>query len=638
MKTFFQSIANFFRESSMQGWLILLGIIVVIVLQFLRSCDNTSKEGVTEPINTVRLKSSISVAFMDAKDTENSNLDNVRVTIVDPAGMVVSANGIQFNEITLPDGVMTLALKGEAKLDDRNPYRFTINVEADGYSSNSRNVLLTSEEDQYIIVFMAKLDDPPLGVTAFTGASGLTGGALLEGATLAPSNPDAPSNLQVSIPRGTVPILCEGEDPTGPFPENLNYQISYAVPNVLASSRTFTGGPLLTDAVDMDGNIIASPSNPGYFESAGWINIEMDADGSQINGFTKPLEVTMPIPDSLVNPETGQFYRVGDEIGIWSLNNRGGWREENIARVENSSSGLLARLSINHLSTWNLDFKVDACNGDPSTDRVRINYENNTGSDVNRYTEIIRYSQGSAFGWNGGNSYAFTATIDPIDIINAPIDEEIAVVVYNSNAGPNNGIYASSCVFAVSCGCNVDCTGDPCDGAGTVPLVLPETNTPRTRSIEFDFISPGTGSGGADEILSLCNNGVWYKRDSEAGDPRFGGRLNNSGIVRLTRYNDTSEFGEDATYDFQLWFAGEFNGMEVSQVIEFSETDFRDDPDVQASAGTPEIITGSVDLDGNGVIDASEQIEIQRWYDDSSIVHHFRIDLNGASFTIAECE
>jgi hypothetical protein len=220
--------------------------------------------------------------------------------------MVVTSNGLPFTSIDVRGGVMSLALKQKAVFSRERPYRFTIKAEAEGYSSNVRNILVSSEEGQYVPIFMAKLETPPAGMASVAGSFSLAAGVVNADASLtaiAPpvSNGVPTGNIRVEIPKGAIPIYCDRNNPNTPFPKQLNFRVSYASPRSLAAGRTFPGGALVTDAVDASGTTVASPGSPMFFSSAGWMNFDMDADGNAVSGFTKPVAVTMPVPDSLLN-------------------------------------------------------------------------------------------------------------------------------------------------------------------------------------------------------------------------------------------------------------------------------------------------------------------------------------------------
>lgn len=560
------------------GLLALLALLAILIWYY---CINRPGDGNKPPATfTDPVKAPVAIAFLDANRFLNTQIAKATVTLVDPDSMVVTSNGLRFTTLEIEGGVMSLALKQNADYSAQNPYRFTIKVESPGYSTNWRNILVTSDEGQYVPIFMAKLEDPPAGMASFVGAKGLTAGVLKTGAVF-----DTPSSssgipagtVRIEIPPGTEPLYCNRSNPNASFPKNLNYRISYASPRSLAASRTFTGGPLVTDAVGLAGNNVATPASPIYFESAGWMNLEMDADGDPVNGFTKPVTVTMPILDSLVNPLTSprRFYQAGDTIPVWSFNDRGVWRQEGKATVEGPAGNLSAKMTVTHLSTWNLD-----CTQSPCSTELTINYTKTTAGNIDYYSELIRTNNGIFYGITGAsdiNSHTLTYHQTPpagsFTIANTPDGADVTFVAYDNNAEPTNAL-ATTGPFTINCGTQP-----------TPSLTIPAA-TVHTVNLSFVYREI---IGGIPTEHTICKNAVFFAQcngctsiascTTPTNPYRFGGILQpnttSEGVVTLKRTGSSFTSGAQTNHCIRLWYGKDISGTTTSQMVDFN-IDFAD--------------------------------------------------------------
>ena len=219
------------------------------------------------------------------------------------------------------------------------------------------------------------------GMAGFTGSFPVSGSSTQSPITIKPKiSNQLKRNVSVMIPDSTV--FMYNRKPIGGSISSISYNFSYASPRNISALRTFPGGggTLITDAFDRERKKIATPQSPFFFASSGWMTLEMKAGRQVVNGFSQPIDLIMPIEDSLINPETKTRFRLGDTIRIWSLDEKAMWNEESIAIVENSSEGLIAKMKITHLSTWNFDSKINPCT-------LTISYKN-LGSQFWAYTRF----------------------------------------------------------------------------------------------------------------------------------------------------------------------------------------------------------------------------------------------------------
>jgi hypothetical protein len=582
-------------------------LLVAAAVFFANKCCK-EKSGEKPPstiIITEAVKAPVAIAFIDANRLLGTTVPKARVTLIDADSMVVSSDGIAFTTIEVSGGVMCLGLRKKAQYSADKPYRFTVKVEMEGYSTNLRNILVQSDEGQYVPVFMSKLEDPPAGAATVSGAINLSNGIVAAYVPLSPvkANGISLKNILVEVEKGTQPIYCNRDAPGQKPPAKLNYRIAYASPRNLAVGRTFPGGPLITDAVGLDGKPVATPQTPMYFTSQGWITIEMDADGEEISSFSKPLTVTMPILDSLVNPLAipSRFYQKDDTIPIWSLSDQGVWRSEGNAKVEGSPGKLVAKMTVSHLSTWNLDCPANACARDvtPSEDlTVSYVYNPPAAGTLSLYSEIVREDNGTAFGItglgdntdhildynSGGGSYTISRT---------PNGERLRFIAYDNTGAPGmpptTGVLARTDVFSI------DCSNQP-----TPTITIPPATQRQQVKLRFEYLGTPLSAnavwfkncqGGADDCNPITANAALYC-DTRAVSQQlmYGGILSaTAGTVTFYKVSPNDFL---STHCIRLWYLG-------------GPIDFPIDFSVTPNIVTPEEITGK---NGLGV-----DVLIHRW-------------------------
>ncbi|MFN0173765.1 MAG: hypothetical protein ACKVU0_03870 [Saprospiraceae bacterium] len=602
-----------------------LAILLIAIAVFVaKRCCPPEGDGSKPPVLGEPVKAPVAIAFIDANKFLSTKITPVKVSLIDPNGKVVTCNGLPFINIDISGGVMNLALKQDADISQQNPYRFTIKAEADGYSTAYSNILIFSDEGLYAPIFMAKLEDPPLGMASAVGVVSLNNGLVKNDTTLNPNKTNGvPVNkIAIEIAKGTQLIYCDRDVPNAPVPQKLNYRISYASPNTDAG-RTFQAGPLVTDAIDASGNVIAIPQAPVYFATAGWMNLEMDADGKKVSGFSKPLTVTMPIPDTLPNPQTGQYYKIGDNIDVWSLSDQGVWRQESASKVEGQAGNLFAKMLVTHLSSWNLDIKQNVCGGLATPTNAIITYTNAPTNALTAYSEVRTITNTLLPGYSGRN-LTYLAGGGTHTIYNFPDN-------FFDPANPMNRMKVQ--VFQNGAGTTLAAESTPFS-CSTPSASLNITNlgaSTETVTVAFQLAN----AAGNDP---LCNQVLWYQ-------PCSGGTCSGSGCFGIATSYQFGGFSslvggasrvtfsknlDNAGTDFncvRLW-QGESLGGGVTQEVAI---DFA--VDFNRLSTTPESITAEKRVNGAGV---AISFNVQHWFDIASSSHFFELAI-GSITLISPC-
>lgn len=361
-----ETIINAFKKNP---FLWVLGLVLLIFLLLWLFC-NKPKNSLVEIKSPIQAPTGI--AFIEVSNQSLRNVPNVKVTLIDTVGQVLSPNGIPFKTINVIGGVMSVGLSTKAAFSPERPYRFFVKAEADGYMTNIKSVVITADRANYVPIYMVKLNDLPgtgLASSVATTVDVVGGNIGAEQTLVAMASGSQTPQITIKIPEGTQ-LLCEGRpiEARG----RLSYRLLTGNPLDSAANLVFPGGYEVTDAVDENGESIKdiTPGNPAYFRSAGWFSMDMKVGNEGVNGFSKPLEVEMPLAEGLLN-QAGLPLKAGDKVPLWSMDNGTGvWKQEGETTILDDGTGSLrAVFKVSHLSTWNLDYWGLTC-----ADNIEVTY------------------------------------------------------------------------------------------------------------------------------------------------------------------------------------------------------------------------------------------------------------------------
>lgn len=444
-------------------------------------CDCCKRKPLVEIVS--RIQAPTGISFIDAQ-TGTANVKKVKVTLIDPEGMVRSSNGVDFDTVTITGGVMSLGLLQQAVLSESKPYRYFVRAEANGYSTNIMPIVITKDAPQHLPIFMVNFELAPsqgLGVAAgnFMSVSNGTLQQSLPLSTRVLNAKSAPINVVLQeglhLLSGGKPIEQEGQ---------LSYRLLLGQPGDSVANRVFPGGFEVPDAVDESGKRLSTPESPLFFTTAGWFTLEMNIGNVRVDGFSKPVNVEMPVGDAVVNPTTQKPLREDEEVPLWSMDNQTGiWKQEGKITVKRNADGLLvANFSISHLSTFNLDFPGATCStisftSTPSTDFPAV------GS---YYMDFISASDGAFL-----KSKVVNITTSPLNVVRVPNTISGNVLV---RTGMNPSDPAGWSSTTVSCATPTGTLAKI--GSGVLP----------SGCVTLRFLNISDNS-----IVSICNNSVWHK-------------------------------------------------------------------------------------------------------------------------------
>lgn len=338
--------------------IILLAVISAFIVIADTSCNKFADvgDGLKIIIDYNLIKTSISVQLVDATTGNLIGRDgtvSVKTTITgrDKEG-VVDISGFQNENYVYMSqrGFVSLGLLPEPiyKPSESNPISFNIVADYEGYVSTSQHIAIAQEGDNFVVIRMVKLDDPPSGVVVRREDAATVSDAT--GRVSAPVIVETPAGkARLSIPEGIILKDISGSPLQGNI-DVLLVHFDNTDPEAMAS---FPGG-LVTNVTRSDGS-----NEDGMFYSAGFVAIEItDASGRKAANFEQgTIGLVSQVNPETFNPLTGNKVASGDEIPLWSYDEANGfWKEESVLMIGNTSSTLEVQAELSHLSYYNFDW------------------------------------------------------------------------------------------------------------------------------------------------------------------------------------------------------------------------------------------------------------------------------------------
>jgi hypothetical protein len=339
--------------------------------------DGCKVKNPVEGVKVIVLADALSAPFefyvADAATGAQADLGlkyEVKVTGPD-AGLVYTSGGSK--TIVVNQGLLQFAFKKGVEPSESNPIRFNFEFTGTKYQDLIFPVEITSLDQLNTTISLVNFDNPPVGATSLTktvttGTDGKTSANETLVLASAPSKPDA---ARVLLKSGTQLLDASGSPVSGA----IETKIIHSTPTE-TSLESFPGGLELNELVDKSG----APVEGGDIEPIGWVDFEMKAGSKEVKTFSQPVEVTMEISDSLINPDTELPYQAGEKLAVLSLSKGTNiWVNESEATiVKNNTSGKLeVTMQVNHLSKWTTSLIKKKCG-----ERFRFKTSNNSKKKV----------------------------------------------------------------------------------------------------------------------------------------------------------------------------------------------------------------------------------------------------------------
>ncbi|OHX65271.1 hypothetical protein [Flammeovirga pacifica] len=423
-------------------------------------CENPI-EGVDVSVSPDLFQQTAQVQFFDPSGQDQLEGENVlSVEILgDDAAKLLNDGGEPNHLIT--DGILSLAVR--PGLSQEEPISVVIKVTGENYLTTTLPLTIYAEDTTVLITAnLVNLNNAPEGVNVEKITAPLTGNTLTSNLEVI-TNPSSEGGVssKVIIPAGTTFMDADGNPITGT-------NLSATLVNFDASSQSalssFPGGfspvGVLNENGEMEGDI--------SFITAGFASIDMYIDGTEIKEFSQPIQITTQINQDVLNPDTEENIKVGDEVPIWSYSRDDGtWEYHSTETVSSSNGSLEVNYTTDHLSWYNLDYYGRRCSKyirvytpqrgrwwwpytwtqNPSYQPTTISFSANNITQSNSRRVLM------SFVWAGTNqpiSYSATKQHNIYDgknlnLLNAPLGRPLELVIYSglSRYRPGEIIYRS---------------------------------------------------------------------------------------------------------------------------------------------------------------------------------------------------
>jgi hypothetical protein len=321
-------------------------ILLYISLLFIVTINSCKKlnpfEGVNLVVNNEFFKSPILIELTNANANSIILPSNVIFKLSGP-GKDLLLDDIGGKNYKIIGNALSLVLTNGSSPSENNPVVFTLSVSAPGFLETAQTFTIVDTEPKKFEVKLVNLTEPPKGVACKEVVVPVSGGQItVESEKL--------KVAELKLETGTIVSDASGKAIDS---KNLNAEVVVFNASEPESMAAFPGGFIQENVTLSNGNEQAV-----NFVTAGFVAVNMDANGKEIKNFSKPLEVKVAVSPSIVNPETGENLKEGTRIPTWSYETETGkWKQEGEAVVSKDLNGnLIATFYASHLSYWNLDF------------------------------------------------------------------------------------------------------------------------------------------------------------------------------------------------------------------------------------------------------------------------------------------
>lgn len=544
---------------------------VVILKLLLYSCqDNLATSYISSAA------APIAIEFLEADTQAFRNVELVKVTLIDPEGLVVTSTGKEFDTLLLSSGLISLALKKGSNPSSARPYRFHLKAEAEGYIPTVKTILIRNSAPKYYSVFMAQLNNPPPGMNVSQKTIELKSEGELEEELLLETSKenDAVGEMNITISPGTR-FFSEGalvgQD------SKANVELAYVNTLQPAAGRTFPGF-LVTDAIGTQGEVIANPGEPLFLNVIGWYALDINfLDGTRVDSVSEGIRVEYEINPFLLNPLDSSNFRDGERLQMWRLNEKTGiWKLQEEITSDFRGGSSVASFKVDQLSTHAITISTE---GTLCKDPIQLLISNPYPVAQQRFCELVSSADGTPYSFSltdEGELLTFDAdTVTEITITGAPIQDCVNFLMYDYEQevipGQLQGVEGGYEVFT-TCLVESDDAPLPICGPTNVPpiqmtLLAPDDKKCVSFQFEIRF--------GENEVVPICNNALWYKQCNACTSDTPLECLEQpwkfAGILEFGALN-SPKFDPAEQYCLRLWYVGSDPadpGTLIEQIIDF---------------------------------------------------------------------
>ncbi|SFG83303.1 hypothetical protein [Pedobacter insulae] len=328
------------------------GLILGMALLIIGSCTKPDKD-IVITFNTASLfKSPFLVRFEKANPNATTQIGDFAITISgkDAALVQMGSGGTDFK---VSQGMIPLALRGQAKPTKANPLTFVINAEIAGFETIHKTITVTNDSSLVFIIpafdFVKRVDG-----TAFTTMEN----DLKAGVTTSIINLNTSTTATMAEKVNlTIPVGTEMRDAS-----NKLIDASMLKSTLIAHNNSATSMAALFPSGIVGRNAIKSGAYVPFgvnFVPAGAIRLVMYADNKVVANFSKPIEVSQELPAGLINYDTKAAVKAGETIPLWYttvVNGEQRLMTTPVAITTGTGGKLIAKYTITTPNIWNLSW------------------------------------------------------------------------------------------------------------------------------------------------------------------------------------------------------------------------------------------------------------------------------------------
>lgn len=396
------------------------------------------------------------IEFRDAKTDDYISGKTITVTVGGKdADQVYNNLGSRQTEYTTKVGFIDFIIDPHAvdtATIETQPLEFTVSTSTDGYVQATQKITINKSKLNSSVVKLINTTNAPGGVSVATNNNFTTtiNGSVTQTGTQTLNG----GEQSVAIPQGTVLKDENGNTVSGV----VKTEIVYFNPSSDEAVDAFPGGSNVSVVTN-------NQEEQVQFVSAGMFDVDVTAGGTDVKTLTNGgISLKTTVPTDIINPKTGLPVKNGDVIELWSLDEGSGeWKFEKMDTIRLVGEKLVLEETVQHLSSWNWDFKINTCYYGP-----KFNFKGTlTGS--NNYVSVVAKANNGTF--TRSTSAYFNTTdsyYNNFQLYRTPSNTPTTVTFTDAGGDPNRPLTFTPSSFNIS---------DLCAGA-TYDITVTETVIP----------------------------------------------------------------------------------------------------------------------------------------------------------------
>ena len=259
------------------------------------SCDIKSPtEGIEVRLNTITRETLVGTYIYDANTNEAIN-QTVKVTFSGPnASSIIDETNETKTVFTTKNGALIFGVKDGTSFSEDSPFKVTANIESTGFETRTEVIEILSKGFQSIDFYLIN----PNTLPSNTDQGSATGTA---------ANGTTTSNVVLTTNGGTTVNIPSGTNLTTSTGAPLSGNITVNIKSIPITPQNNNNVP---KNLSISANSSIAPA----------ISIDLSVKDQSGNSASTNLEVKVPFAGGIVNPRTGNDYKAGDTMEIYTFN------------------------------------------------------------------------------------------------------------------------------------------------------------------------------------------------------------------------------------------------------------------------------------------------------------------------------